>query len=120
MVKRLPTMQETQIQSLGREDLLEKEMATHSSILAWKIPWTEEPGRLQSMGSQKVRATSTTEQLHFLLFFNTYAIIYNFSKFSLILMFLVFVLDTPSSLCGILVSRSDIETAPSAVKAQNS
>ena len=50
-VKRLPTMQETQVQSLGREDLLEKEMATHSSILAWKIPWMVEPGRLQSMGS---------------------------------------------------------------------
>ena len=46
MVKRLPTMLETQIQTLSREDLLEKEMATHSSILAWKIPWTEEPGRL--------------------------------------------------------------------------
>ena len=55
MVKRLPTMQETQVQSLGQEDLLEKEMATHSSILASKIPWTEEPGRLQSMGSQRVR-----------------------------------------------------------------
>ena len=54
MVKRLPTMWETWVQSLGREDLLENEMATHSSILAWKIPWTEEPGRLQSMGSQKV------------------------------------------------------------------
>ena len=54
MVKRLPTMQETQIRSLGREELLEKEMATHSSILAWKIPWTEEPGRLQSMGLQTV------------------------------------------------------------------
>ena len=54
-VKRLPTMPETQIQSLGLEDLLEKEMAIHSSILAWKIPWTKEPGRLQSMGSQKVR-----------------------------------------------------------------
>ena len=53
-VKRLPTMQEIRVQSLGQEDLLEKEMATHSSILAWKIPWTEEPGRLQSMGSQKV------------------------------------------------------------------
>ena len=53
-VKRQPTMQETQVQSLGRENLLEKEMATHSSILAWKIPWTEEPGRLQSMGSQRV------------------------------------------------------------------
>ena len=54
MVKHLPTMQETWVQSLGWEDLLEKEMATHSSILAWKIPWTEEPGRLQSMGSQRV------------------------------------------------------------------
>ena len=53
-VKRLPTMQETQVRSLGREELLEKEMATHSSILAWKIPWTEEPGRLQSMGLQRV------------------------------------------------------------------
>ena len=48
-------MQETQFQSLGREDPLEKEMATHSSVLAWKIPWTEKPGRLQSMGSQRVR-----------------------------------------------------------------
>ena len=54
MVKRLPTMQETQVQSLGQEDLLEKEMATHSSILASKIPWTEKPGRLQSMGSLRV------------------------------------------------------------------
>ena len=55
MVKRLPTVRETRVQSPGREDLLEKEMATHSSILAWKIPWTEKPGRLQSMGSQRVR-----------------------------------------------------------------
>ena len=54
MVKHLPTMQETRVQSLGQEDLLGKEMATHSSILAWKIPWMEEPGRLQSMGSQRV------------------------------------------------------------------
>ena len=54
-VKRLPTMQEIWVQSLGREDPLEKEMATHSSTLAWKIPWTKEPGRLQSMGSQRVR-----------------------------------------------------------------
>ena len=53
MVKCVPTIRETQVQSLGWEDLLEKEMATHSSILAWKIPWMEEPGRLQSMGSQK-------------------------------------------------------------------
>ena len=55
MVKCLPTMGKTWIQSLGQEDLLEKEMATHSSILAWKIPWKEEPDRLQSMGSQRVR-----------------------------------------------------------------
>ena len=53
-VKRLPTMQETQAQSLGWEDPLEKEMATHSNALAWKISWTEEHGRLQSMGSQRV------------------------------------------------------------------
>ena len=51
MVKNLPAMQETQVQSLGREDPLEKEMATHSRIHAWKILWTEEPGGLQSMGS---------------------------------------------------------------------
>ena len=54
MVKSLPTMRETRVQSLGWEDLLVTEMATHSSIIAWKIPWTEEPGRLQSMGSQRV------------------------------------------------------------------
>ena len=54
MVKHLPIVQETWVQSLGREDLLEKEMATHSSILAWKISWTEEPGRLQSKGEQRV------------------------------------------------------------------
>ena len=53
-VKRLSTMQETWVRSLGWEDPLEKEMATHSSNLAWKIPWTEEPGGLQSMGSQRV------------------------------------------------------------------
>ena len=53
-VKRLPVTWETQVQSLGREDLLEKEMATHSSIPAWSIPWMEEPDRLQSMGSQRV------------------------------------------------------------------
>ena len=52
-VKRLPTMWETQVQSLGQEDVLEKEMATHSSILAWKIPWMEDPSRLQSMGLQR-------------------------------------------------------------------
>ena len=54
LVKRLPAMQETWVRSLGWEDPLEKEMVTHSSTLAWKIPWTEEPGRLQSMGLQRV------------------------------------------------------------------
>ena len=54
MVKNLPAMQETQLQSLGQEDPLEKGMATHSSILAWGIPWTEEPAGLQSIGSRRV------------------------------------------------------------------
>ena len=54
IVKCLPAMQETQVRSLGREDFLEKEMAMHSSILGWKIPWMEEPGRLQFTGSQRV------------------------------------------------------------------
>ena len=55
MVKNLPAMQETQVQSLGREDSLAKGIATHDSILAWRIPRTEEPGRLQSIGSQRIR-----------------------------------------------------------------
>ena len=62
MVKFLPAMRETQVQSLGWEDPLEKEMTTLSNTLTWKIPWSEEPGRQQSMGSLRV---STTEQLHF-------------------------------------------------------
>ena len=63
MVKNLLAVQETWVRSLGGEDLLEKEMATHSRVLAWKIPWTEEPGGLQSLGSQRVgddRVTNTT------------------------------------------------------------
>ena len=64
-VKLLPTVWETWVQSLGWEDLLEKEMATHFSILAWKISWPEEPGRLQSRGSQK---SDTTEQLSLFTF----------------------------------------------------
>ena len=65
-VKRLPAMRETRVQFLGREDPLEKEMATHSSILAWKIPWTEEPGRLQSMGSQsRTQLSDFTFTFHF-------------------------------------------------------
>ena len=63
LVKNLPAMQETWVQFLGCEDPLEKEMAIHSNILAWKIPWTEEPGGLQSMGSQE---SDTTERLHFI------------------------------------------------------
>ena len=61
-LKRLPAMWETWVQSLGREDPLEKEMATHSSILAWRIPWTEELGGLQSMGRKE---SDMTERLHF-------------------------------------------------------
>ena len=60
-VKNLPAVQETQVQSLDGEDTLEKERATHSSILAWKIPWTEEPGGLQSVGSQRVRHDLATK-----------------------------------------------------------
>ena len=64
MVKHLSAMGETQVRSLSWEDLLEKEMPAHSSTLAWKIPWTEEPGGLQSMGSQRVGHDCTTS-LHF-------------------------------------------------------
>ena len=63
VIKSLPAVWETWVRSLGWEDPLEKEMATHSSTLAWRIPWTEEPGRLQSIGS--LRVGQTTEQLHF-------------------------------------------------------
>ena len=62
MVKNPPAMQEMQVQSLGWEDPLEEEMATHSSILTWRIPWTEVPGGLQSMGSQRVRHVLATKQ----------------------------------------------------------
>ena len=74
LVKNPPATQETQeiqVQSLGWEDLLEKEMATHSSILAWKIPWTAKPGRLQSMGSQRVGHDLGTS-LHFTRFVITF------------------------------------------------
>ena len=57
LVKNLPAMQETQVASLGQEDPLEGEMATHSSVLAWRIPWTEEPCELQSVGSQELDMT---------------------------------------------------------------
>ena len=64
-VKRLPTVQETRVQFLGREDLLETEMATHSSILAWKIPWTVEPGRLQSVWSKELDMTERLSDFTF-------------------------------------------------------
>ena len=67
-IKPLPTMQETRVRSLGREDPLEKEMATHSSILAWKIPWTEEPGGYSPGGCKE---SDTTKQLHFQFHFFT-------------------------------------------------
>ena len=65
-LKRLAPMRETWVLSLGREDTLEKEMAPHSSILAWRIPWTEEPGRLQSTGSQSRTRLSNFTSLHLL------------------------------------------------------
>ena len=69
-VKRLPTMREIRVRSLGQEDPLEKEMSTHSSTLAWKIPWTEEPGRLQSM-SGFLRRELPAEQKPYLIFLST-------------------------------------------------
>ena len=74
-VKRLPAMRETRVRFLGREDPLEKEMATHSSILAWRIPWMEDPGGLQSTGSQE---SGTTELLHFSFIFKLLFVIYLF------------------------------------------
>ena len=64
MVKNLPAMQESRVRSLGQENPLEKGMATHSSILAWRIPWTEESGKLQSVGSQRVGHDLVTEHAH--------------------------------------------------------
>ena len=64
VIKNLPAMQETWVRSLSQEDPLEKEMATHSGILAWEISWTEKPGRLESMGLQRVRHNLVTKQTH--------------------------------------------------------
>ena len=68
-IKHLPAMQETRVRSLGWEDPLEKEMATHSSILAWRISWTEEPGRLQSTGLQRVGHAMLSSTHFFLIYF---------------------------------------------------
>ena len=80
VVKNPAAKQETWVRYLGQEDPLEKEKATHSSILAWKIPWTEEPGGLQSMGVTK--ESDMTEQLHFL---GSFAFLMYFSVFSIFL-----------------------------------
>ena len=70
MVKDIPAMQETSVRSLGQEDSLENGMESHSSILVWRIPWTEEPGGLQSMGLQRVGHALATEHAHMYLKFN--------------------------------------------------
>ena len=70
MVKNLPAMRETHVRSLGREDPLKKGVATRSSILAWRIPWTEEPGRLQSLEEQKNQVTEQEQQLTIIPFFS--------------------------------------------------
>ena len=94
-------MQETWVQSLDREDLLEKEMATHSSTLAWKIPWMQEPGRLQSRGSQRVRHNRATSLSHYISFKEGFNNATNTSKFLLLLFnlvgcltFVIFILAT--------------------------
>ena len=79
MVKHLSTMRETRVRALGWEDPLEKEMATHFSIIAWKISWTEEPGRLQSMGSQRV-GHDFTFTFHFHICSQISFIVYNCAK----------------------------------------
>ena len=86
-VKNLPAMQKTRVWSLGWENPLEKEMATHSSILAWKILWTEEPARLQSMGSQRVEHSWVTKHIaHILLLSTLYWGIQNFLNTSISLL----------------------------------
>ena len=96
MVNCLPIMRETRVQSLGREDPLEKEMATHSSIHAWKIPWTEEPGGLQCMGSQRVGHNWATS-----LFFITGSLCLLIISLTCLIAFSFFVFVHVA--CGILV-----------------
>ena len=103
MVKGLPTMRETRVQSLGQEDLLKKEMATHFSMLAWKNPWTEEPHRLQSIGLQR----DMTERLHFRNQGSSYiwgggevAIIWKESKRHFLVLGLFYCLNQIFSWCG--------------------
>ena len=132
LVKNLPTVQETRVQSLGWEDPLEKEMATHSSILAWKISWTEEPGGLQSMGSQRVghdwvtyikyavtaylnkwnlKSNSSVQQPHFKCLITTYSqwLPYSVPKYVTIpLMQCVFLDQIPSLNCKNQIYKTQI------------
>ena len=80
MVKNRPAMQDTQVPSLGQEDSLEKGIAIHSSILAWRSPWIEKPGRLQSMGSQRVKVTNTHTHGHTHTHTHTHTYIYMLSQ----------------------------------------
>ena len=103
IVKKLPAMPETQVRLLGQEDALEKGMATHSSILAWRILWTEEPGRLQSMGSQRVRHDRVTKAFAFQN--NSSVLLYLFRGSVCSFSWL------HHMVCGILVSQPGMEPA---------
>ena len=111
-LKHLPGMRETQVRSLGWEDPLEKEMATHSSTLAWRIPWREEPGRLQSTGSQS--RTWLSDFTH--PYYQSCTLLDSeFSLFLLLLFIYFFWPCCPG--CGILITRPGIEPQPLAVEA---
>ena len=120
VVKHLPTVRETWVQSLGQEDLLEKGMATHSSILAWRIPWTEEPDGLQSLGSQRVGhdwATNTFTFLSMDHYKQTWSLLSIKDKciiilFWLGLLFIIFIFWPHHAVCRILVPWPRIEPGP--------
>ena len=126
-VKRLSAMWETRVQSLGRKDPLEKEMATHSSIFAWKIPWMEEPGRLQSMGSQSRTKLSEFTFTFLSISLCFFSCLLSFNPFLLILFPFLFMpinlsihscqserhlLDFPSFLISVKLTMSIISTFP--------
>ena len=120
VVKRLPTMLETWVWSLGREGPLEKEMATHSSNLAWKIPWTEEPGRPRSMGSQRVRHDWVTS----LFFFLSSFLFFNVDFIPVVQMYFLYVLQLLDNnffamACEILVPQVGIEPRPPPIEVQH-
>ena len=111
IVKHLPTMQETWVQSLGGEDPLEKEMATHFSILAWRIPWTEEPGRLQFMGSQRVGHNWATPLTHSLTNYRRHILFkYQLSHLTKLTIFwAIKQVLTNFKLCSVFFELSEIE-----------